>query len=248
MTEQAINARDYEVFVEATIRELEEFRGAVIHRNRRFAGVRQPGTYEIDIAVEHDLGGRLKLFYLIECKRLSRRVDRPAVQKLAQTRDALSAHKAIIASASGFTDEAILVAENLGIALWTLSEGQFLVVRGMAPISADRRLVDFRTAMTAVFCDTGEKPRMRWPISIANGPSAAAARMMRAGALPKHSRPGVDPRSGRYGVILTILQRIDAGRAVDQDADAVAKMVVAKMAAEGFDYSFDTLVETYANG
>ena len=44
------------------------------------------------------------------------------MQKLAQTRDAIGAHKAPIASPSGFSKGAIDVAETLGIALWVIAK------------------------------------------------------------------------------------------------------------------------------
>ena len=46
------------------------------------------------------------------------------IQKLAQTRDAIAAHKAIVCSPSGFTQEAIKVAKAHGIALWVIAARQ----------------------------------------------------------------------------------------------------------------------------
>lgn len=72
------------------------------------------------------------MLVIIECKNLGRRVDRPVVQKLVQTRDAIAAHKAVIASPKGFSDEAIDVARANGVALWVLSEAVWTTVHGMS--------------------------------------------------------------------------------------------------------------------
>src|SRR5262249_8683414 len=82
-----------------------------------FQGKRQPGKYEIDIAVEVRFSEVIYFLLIIECKYWNCPVDRPVIQAVAQTRDAISAHKAVIATVQGFSKEAISVAEPLGVAL-----------------------------------------------------------------------------------------------------------------------------------
>jgi hypothetical protein len=128
----ALTSAQFEQFVEMTLKQLDFFQSAEINRNAKLAGVRQPGEYEIDILVRAQLAGVVDFLMIVECKNWNRPVDRPLVQKLAQTRDAVSAHKAVMVSPLGFTKEAIAVAETLGIALWVLAEGssRFGVVLG----------------------------------------------------------------------------------------------------------------------
>src|SRR5205085_5067636 len=115
---------EYEEYVAELVRQLEFCRNAKISRNRKFQGKRQPGQYEIDIAVEITFSEAIYFLMLIECKYWTRVVDRPVVQKLAQTRDAIAAHKAVIVSPAGFSSEAVDVAKALGIALWVLCPGR----------------------------------------------------------------------------------------------------------------------------
>jgi len=247
MSQKSADAKDYEAFVSATIGEFAEFRGAVIHRNRRFDGVRQPGRYEIDIAVEHNLFGRLTLFYLIECKHLTRPVDRPEVQKLAQTRDALSAHKGIIVSASGFSAEATLVAENLGIALWTLTPNQFLVVRGLSNVSdRELQLGRFRQFVTALFCAPSTESRNERLMEFDSAADGSLSFLSGMSTSPDLLEPGVDPRTARHGLILHILETIGARRQDEADAAAIAEIIVREAMANAFPGTFDQLLARYA--
>jgi hypothetical protein len=122
-----MNAREFEDFVANVICELDFVKDGVIHRNHRFAGIRQHGSYEIDIAVRTQLSRTVDFLLIIECKNWNRKVDRPIVQKLAQTKDAIAAHKAAIVSPLGFTKEAVEVAKDLGIALWVLSKSIWII-------------------------------------------------------------------------------------------------------------------------
>jgi hypothetical protein len=65
------------------------------------------------------------LLIIIECKNWSRPIDREEIQKLIQTRDAISAHKAAFASPTGYTKEADEVAKANGVALWVIGVGIF---------------------------------------------------------------------------------------------------------------------------
>jgi hypothetical protein len=123
-----MDAHQYEEYVSKLVEQLEFCRNAIISRNRKFGGKRQPGEYEIDIAVEVTFGNVAQFLLIVECKNWARPIDRPVVQKLAQTRDAIAAHKAAIASPVGFTKEAIQVAEAHGIALWVISPGHWSTV------------------------------------------------------------------------------------------------------------------------
>lgn len=117
-----MNAQEYENYVAELVSQLDVFSAAKIYRNKQFEGIRQPGQYEIDIGVEFFLGSSLRFLLIIECKNWGRPIDRPVVQKLIQTRDAISAHKAALVSPVGFTKEAIEVAQSHGVALWTIAE------------------------------------------------------------------------------------------------------------------------------
>ncbi len=112
---------EFEQYVSQIIQQLALAENARVSTNRRFAGKRQSGEYEIDIAVEFRLAELLDILIIVECKNWKRPVDRPVIQKIAQTRDAISAHKAAVVSPVGFTKEAVDVSRNLGVALWVLS-------------------------------------------------------------------------------------------------------------------------------
>lgn len=116
--------KEYEDYVESLISELDFWKDGQIFRNHYYPGVRQPGSYEVDIAIEIKKTDKIFLRFIVECKNWKRPVDRPVVQKLEQTRDAIGAHKAAIASPVGFTDEAIKVAKTLGISLWVIAENK----------------------------------------------------------------------------------------------------------------------------
>lgn len=111
----------YEQLVARLLAELEEFSGWTIHTNKKYSGLRQPGEYEIDISLETTVGHVASILLIVECKNWAKPVDRPVVQKFAQTRDAIAAHKAAIASPRGFTREAVKVARAHGMALWVLA-------------------------------------------------------------------------------------------------------------------------------
>ena len=130
---------EYEAYVEALVRQMSFGPRAAVARNKRYPGVRQRGLYEIDVAVEIDIDSRLKLVVIIECKNRGRPVDRPIVQNLIQTRDAIGAHKGVIASPTGFSQEAVDVARDNGVALWVLSEAVWTTVNGLSASPERRR-------------------------------------------------------------------------------------------------------------
>lgn len=112
----------YEAYVARVVGQLDCCKYAKTYRNRRYEGVRQPGKYEIDIAFEMDLSDTVFFRLIVECKNWRRPVTRPVIQNLAQTRDAIAAHKAAVVSPVGFTKEAIDVARVHGIALWVIAK------------------------------------------------------------------------------------------------------------------------------
>jgi hypothetical protein len=114
------NGKKFEGYVLELVESLDFFGNAKVSRNRRFQGKTQPGLYEIDIAVEINVEDLLAFLLIVECKDWRRPVDRPVVQKIIQTREAIAAQKAAIVSPLGFTKEAIEVAKAHGIALWVL--------------------------------------------------------------------------------------------------------------------------------
>jgi restriction endonuclease len=109
---------DYEQYVTNIVRLFDFCKQATISNNRKFQGKRQPGEYEIDIAVEVNFSEAIYFLMIVECKYWNRPVDRPVIQSLAQTKDAISAHKAIVASLNGFSEEAEAVAVAHNIGLW----------------------------------------------------------------------------------------------------------------------------------
>lgn len=135
--------KEYETYVSTVIRKLKAFKGASIYRNRRFAGIRQPGSYEVDIAFEMLIEDRLSLLFIVECKNWKRVVTRSEVQKLIQTRDAIAAHKAAIVSPVGFSGEAIKVARANGVALWVLAKRKWVVVQALLSFFSPLDAPDF---------------------------------------------------------------------------------------------------------
>src|SRR5208283_2296487 len=117
---EALNPREFEQYVQSVIAGIGIGHNARIYRNVKYPGKRQPGSYEIDIALEFVISEALFFLVIVECKNWNRPVDRPVIQKLVQTRDAISAQKAVVVSAAGFTWEARAVAKTNGVALWVL--------------------------------------------------------------------------------------------------------------------------------
>jgi restriction endonuclease len=113
--------REYEAYVEELISGLSLFRGMRVSRNKRFSGMRQPGEYEVDVALEYNFEDKIRMLFIVECKLWSKPIGRDVIQRLVQTRDAIAAHKAIVCSPIGFTKEAVEVAKVHGIALWVIA-------------------------------------------------------------------------------------------------------------------------------
>jgi hypothetical protein len=120
----------FEQYVARVVAQLHFTKSGTVVCNAKIPGVRQAGIYEIDIAVHVRLDNVINFFLIVECKNWSRPVDRPVIQKLAQTRDAVAAQKAAVASPLGFTKEAIAVAHDLGIALWVMSKADWTIIKG----------------------------------------------------------------------------------------------------------------------
>lgn len=136
-----MSPKEYERYVEELLRHLEFGPAAVIRRDDSIPGVRQPGEYQIDISVRSKVAGKIDFLLIVECKNWIRPVDRPVVQKIVQTRDAVAAHKAAVVSPVGFTQGAVDTAAANGVALWVVSRTQWMVVMGAVgpPAEAWRR-------------------------------------------------------------------------------------------------------------
>ena len=130
-----MKGKDYEDLVALVVAQLDLPANKQIAIRTTLTGVRQPGEYEIDIAVRFRISDALDFLLIVECKGRQRPVDRPVVQNLIQTRDAVAAQKAVLVSHSGFTSEAVDVAKSENIALWIVAEGVF---RPIAAYSAGR--------------------------------------------------------------------------------------------------------------
>lgn len=149
--DEAVTPKEFEDYVSFVIGQLDCFKSGTVSRNRRFPGVRQPGEYEVDIALNAKIDGVIDFFLIVECKNWSRPIDRPVVQKFEQTKQALSAQKAAIVSPIGFTGEAIDVANALGIALWVVAESKssLTVISGLGPSQAATEKLDRRLSELA---------------------------------------------------------------------------------------------------
>jgi hypothetical protein len=124
---QALTPSEFEQYMATLVRALDFAKTGHVYTNKLYKGIRQPGDYEIDVALEVQLAPSIKFTLIVECKNWTRPVDRPVVQKLAQTRDAISADKAAIASPVGFTKEAKEVARTLEIALWVVTVQEWII-------------------------------------------------------------------------------------------------------------------------
>jgi hypothetical protein len=122
-----LSPAEFEQYVAALVQSLSFAKTGTVYTNKHYQGVRQPGSYEIDVALEIQLAPPIHFTLIVECKNWQRPVDRPIVQKLTQTRDATGADKAAIASPIGFTKEAVVVARTLGVALWVITIDEWLV-------------------------------------------------------------------------------------------------------------------------
>jgi hypothetical protein len=122
-----MTSSEYEQYVTEIVRQFDFCKQAQISNNRKFQGKRQPGEYEIDIAVEINFSDVIYFLMIVECKHWNRPVDRPVIQSLAQTKDAISAHKAIVAALKGFSEEAEAVAGAHNIGLWWIDPGEMKI-------------------------------------------------------------------------------------------------------------------------
>lgn len=78
-------------------------------------------TYQIDIMAEYTaLGCKNKV--IVECKKLSRSVERSVVTDLYAKTQSIGAQKAILISTSGFQADAVKFAGVHGIALWQVCD------------------------------------------------------------------------------------------------------------------------------
>lgn len=135
--------KEYEQFTAAIIKDFKQFKNAEISTNSRVKGIRQPGEYEIDILVRIRLQELLDFTIIVECKQWNKKVDRPVVQKIIQTKDAISAQKAVIVSPIGFTQEAIDVAKANGVALWILTEENIVSSSFASGSSSDSAAISY---------------------------------------------------------------------------------------------------------
>lgn len=149
-----MESKQYEKFVADVLKGLSISKNARIYRNRKYAGIRQPGSYEIDIACEVWLDEALFFLIIVECKDWSRPIDRPQIQKLIQTRDAISAHKCAFASPLGYTKEAIDVAKANGVALWVVANGTFNIVLAAGGGAAMSTLHYIASDFKRLICNT----------------------------------------------------------------------------------------------
>jgi hypothetical protein len=130
-SENSMTPQEYEQLVaETVIRDFQGFHDVTFYRNEKFPGVRQPGAYEVDVAAKIRIADSLSILTIFECKFLNRKVDRPIVQKLIQTRDAISAHKCVVVTNGGFTEEAMDVARAHGVGLWLVGKTTRITVMG----------------------------------------------------------------------------------------------------------------------
>ncbi len=154
----------YELFVADVVRGLSFCSKARVFTNRRYPGIRQPGSYEIDVSCEVWVDDALFFLIVVECKNWARPIDRPQVQKLIQTRDAICAHKAAFASPVGYSKEAVEVAKANGVALWVVAEGIFSVsgAGGRAALSICFRISDYLRSLIYMCMEVKavENPRL----------------------------------------------------------------------------------------
>lgn len=139
---RSLTPNEYEAYVSQLLEKLDFATTGIVQRNQKYDGVRQPGRYEIDVSLRIQLAEALKFFLIVECKNWEKPVGRDVVQKLAQTRDAISADKAAIASPVGFTREAAEVARTLEIALWVITLDEWVVVYDNGPVALHLDLID----------------------------------------------------------------------------------------------------------
>jgi hypothetical protein len=154
-----MNSREYEKYVADVVRNLSISKKGQVYTNRKYPGVRQPGSYEIDVACEVWIDNALFFLIIVECKNWKTPIDRPQVQKLIQTRDAINAHKGAFASPIGYTKEAIKVAKANGVALWVVAKGTFdqIAGGGYAAVSVAARISsNFRSLIYELLEYTGD--------------------------------------------------------------------------------------------
>lgn len=146
-----MDARQYEEYVADVVRRMQFVKGARVRQRVALPGILQPGNYEIDIVIEFEIADALSFLVIVECKNWSRPVDRPVIQKLIQTRDAVRAQKAIAVSPIGFTPEAIAVAKAHGVAVWVLAEKIYVPTMGIPNKARAQFIRDLFEELSASF-------------------------------------------------------------------------------------------------
>ena len=84
------------------------------------------GEYEIDVLVKQSLFREAVITILVECKHLTRPVEREDVLVLGAKLQDVGAHKGMLFSTSGFQSGAIKFADKRGIATVTVTDGKWL--------------------------------------------------------------------------------------------------------------------------
>jgi restriction system protein len=90
------------------------------------------GTYKIDVLVKFSILKGARIIVLVECKHLTRPVERDEMQILLSKLQDVGAHKGIVFSTSGFQAGALEYAEVHGIAAVEVSRTEFHFRRGFS--------------------------------------------------------------------------------------------------------------------
>lgn len=134
-----LTPREYErqvvAWLRASAESLEDFS---VRHLQHLSG--SSGDFEFDAVAEFPVFGGARLVVLVECKRLSRPVERDEILALWAKLQDVGAHKAMVFATCGFQSGAVEYAQSRGIATITFVGGVFqyetrMLIHAMSPSS-----------------------------------------------------------------------------------------------------------------
>lgn len=117
-----ITPTDFEIFCMETLRAYalqEGLQNFKISHNQKLSA--DDGIYQIDVLIEYIAFGA-KNIIIVECKKLSRNIERELVASLHAKIQSTGANKGILISTTGYQRGATLYAQKHGITLWQICD------------------------------------------------------------------------------------------------------------------------------
>lgn len=120
--EASISPREFEIYCKDVLNSYAQKEGLHDYKIEHDKKIKaHDGKYQIDILVTYTAFG-VSNTILVECKKLSRSVERAEIEVLNSKLQSLAAQKGIVISTTGFQSGATSYAKEHGIALWQICD------------------------------------------------------------------------------------------------------------------------------